>query len=195
MANGIDIIARGLAGSGLTAANLANARIDALPKGVVYKGVVNYYSDLPNNAELGDMYTIKYQGDSGAVPSGAEYVWTTYENVDQWIQITDSIDSELSPTSEHPVQNKAIYAGIQTRVEGLDVAPVSDNDSGVIKIVYLKEEPAQKYNGYLYIIDNPQHFEGEMLVLSKDPEDDYFDGTTLVLVHGGEFDGEIVEFI
>lgn len=195
MASGVDIIARGLAGSGLAAANLANARIDALPRGVSYKGIVDYYNELPNDAELGDMYTVKYQGSSGTVPSGAEYVWTTYEGTDQWLQITDSIDAELSPTSENPVQNKAIYAGIQTRVEGLDVAPVSDNDSGVIKIVYLKEEPAQKYNGYLYIIDNPQYFDGDTLVLSKDPEDDYFDETTLVLIHGGEFNDEVAEFI
>ena len=49
--------------------------IAGLGKGIIYKGAVNYYNDLPNNAELGDCYSILYSGTSGSNPSGAEYVW------------------------------------------------------------------------------------------------------------------------
>lgn len=148
-----DIIARGLAGSGLAAANLANARIDALPKGVVFKGVVDYYKDLPNNAELGDMYSVKYKGESGTTPNGAEYVWTEDSGVAQWVQITDSIDSELDLTSTNPVENKVIAEALLGKVDVLTTAPDSDNDSGRLGIVLLNAEPSDKYDGYVYIIN------------------------------------------
>ncbi len=50
--------------------------ISQLPKGVVLVGTVDYYNDLPNNAEVGDAYTVRYKGTSGTTPSGAEYAWT-----------------------------------------------------------------------------------------------------------------------
>lgn len=49
--------------------------IAGLGKGIVYKGAVNYYNDLPNNASLGDCYSVLYKGTSGSESSGAEYVW------------------------------------------------------------------------------------------------------------------------
>lgn len=40
-------------------------KIENLPHGMQYKGVVLYYDLLPTvNVEIGDMYTIKYQGTS-----------------------------------------------------------------------------------------------------------------------------------
>ena len=61
--------------------------ISQLPNGIVYRGAVNYYNNLPNDAEIGDAYTVKYEGTSGTTPSGQEYVWGEYENVEQWISI------------------------------------------------------------------------------------------------------------
>ena len=49
--------------------------ISQLPNGIVYRGAVNYYNNLPNDAEIGDAYTVKYEGTSGTTPSGQEYVW------------------------------------------------------------------------------------------------------------------------
>ena len=63
------------------------AAIAALPKGVIYKGAVSYESDLPNNAEVGDCYTVKYKGSSGSVPDGKEVVWGSYEGTEQWITL------------------------------------------------------------------------------------------------------------
>ena len=44
----------------------------AAAAGLRYKGAVNYYSDLPNNAEIGDAYTVLYAGSSGSVADGTE---------------------------------------------------------------------------------------------------------------------------
>ena len=48
--------------------------ITGLGKGIIYKGAVDYYKDLPNNALIGDCYSILYKGESGTTPSGAEYI-------------------------------------------------------------------------------------------------------------------------
>jgi len=44
-----------------------DSKIDALPKGVVYKGSVANEASLPTNATKGDAYT--------ALDTGNEYVW------------------------------------------------------------------------------------------------------------------------
>ena len=47
----------------------------SLMGGVRYQGEVDYYNNLPNDAEEGDAYTVKYSGTSGSDPDGGEYVW------------------------------------------------------------------------------------------------------------------------
>lgn len=49
--------------------------VQALMGGVHYIGEVNYYNNLPNDAQEGDTYTVKYSGTSGSDPDGSEYVW------------------------------------------------------------------------------------------------------------------------
>lgn len=49
--------------------------IAALGKGVIYKGAVNYYDDLPNNPNEGECYTVLYKGTTGSNPYNMEYVW------------------------------------------------------------------------------------------------------------------------
>lgn len=61
--------------------------LSELPKGSIYRGAVDYQSDLPNDAEIGDTYTVKYQGTSGAVPDGTEYIWGPYEGTNVWISL------------------------------------------------------------------------------------------------------------
>lgn len=47
----------------------------SLMGGVHYRGSVSYYTDLPNNPQEGDSYTVKYAGTSGSVADGTEYTW------------------------------------------------------------------------------------------------------------------------
>lgn len=56
--------------------------------GLKYKGAVNYYSDLPNDTEIGDAYTVLYAGSSGTVPDGTEYVWGELSGTAQWIDFS-----------------------------------------------------------------------------------------------------------
>ena len=68
-----DIIAQGMAGSAMKAVQQAINRIEGLPAGVIYKGSVDYYNNLPANPTLGEAYTVKYTGTSGTILFGAEY--------------------------------------------------------------------------------------------------------------------------
>lgn len=77
-----------------------DAAINNLPKGIVFKGSVNYYSDLPNNAEIGDCYTVLYSGTSGSDPSGIEYVWglNTETSTEEWIAIGPDLSDYVKNT-------------------------------------------------------------------------------------------------
>ena len=48
--------------------------IDGMARSLIYRGAVDYYKDLPSNADLGECYTVRYKGESGTEVSGAEYV-------------------------------------------------------------------------------------------------------------------------
>lgn len=54
--------------------NYTDTVINGMAKSLIYKGAVDYYDDLPSNAELGDCYTVRYKGNSGTELFGAEYV-------------------------------------------------------------------------------------------------------------------------
>lgn len=77
--------------------------IEALPNGLVYRGAVNYYKDLPTDSnELGDTYSVKYQGETGTTADGNEYAWGEYDGTLQWIKLgvnaytKDEIDEQRS---------------------------------------------------------------------------------------------------
>lgn len=61
--------------------------VEALPRGLVYKGAVNYQNNLPIDAEVGDTYTVLYKGTSGATAWDVEFAWGNYQGVDRWIEI------------------------------------------------------------------------------------------------------------
>lgn len=69
----MDVVTLGAALNG--AKKYTDTSVQALMGGVHYKGEVNYYNNLPNDAEEGDAYTVKYSGTSGSDPDGGEYVW------------------------------------------------------------------------------------------------------------------------
>lgn len=61
--------------------------------GVHYRGSVSYYTDLPNDAEEGDSYTVKYAGTSGSVADGTEYTWGYDTDSQDYAWISFSKDS------------------------------------------------------------------------------------------------------
>lgn len=60
---------------------------ESIGGGLRWKGAVSYYSNLPSDAELGDMWTVLYEGSSGSEQSGDEYAWGTLNGTEQWILI------------------------------------------------------------------------------------------------------------
>ena len=69
----MDVVTLGAALNG--SKKYTDSSVRALMGGVHYKGEVNYYNNLPNDAQEGDTYTVKYLGTSGSDPDGGEYVW------------------------------------------------------------------------------------------------------------------------
>lgn len=94
----MDVVTLALAKKG--AKQYTDTVINNLPKGVVYKGSVNYYNDLPNNANLGDCYTVLYTGTSGTTAFGAEYVWgiNTATSTSEWTQIGQDLTNYVKNT-------------------------------------------------------------------------------------------------
>lgn len=60
--------------------------------GLIWKGAVNYYADLPAVPEVGHCYTVKYLGDSGTEIGGIEYAWGKLDGKLQWIPLGPDID-------------------------------------------------------------------------------------------------------
>jgi hypothetical protein len=67
--------------------NAIATAINLIPKGLVYMGAYNYFSELPTNAKEGEVYTVKYKSTSGTEPDGNEYAWGKYEGTLQWIPL------------------------------------------------------------------------------------------------------------
>lgn len=63
--------------------------------GLIWRGAVNYYADLPTKVEVGDCYTVKYLGDSGTDVGGIEYAWGKLDGKLQWIPLGPDIDIRL----------------------------------------------------------------------------------------------------
>ena len=103
-----------------------NNAIAALPRGLIYKGAVDYYSNLPASPEVGDCYTVRYEGDSGTTPSGKEYAWGPIDNVNQWI--------DLGPDLSGFVEKQTASSGTRAYAFGstgdTSVAISADNANG-----------------------------------------------------------------
>lgn len=136
--------------------------ISQLPKGVSYKGSVDYYNDLPSSSvEVGDCYTVKYKGTSGTDPDGTEYVYGPDGGTNTWIPLgpenpestTNKVTeiTDQSTNTEYP-SAAAVNSFVAEGLPYLTTAPTEDNTSGKLKVVVLDSEPATKYDGYLYMI-------------------------------------------
>ena len=108
---GVDIVARGMAANAGTKVDETAQKIDAFTQGFSFKGEVDYYSDLPNDAEVGDLYIVKYQGSSGTEPDGNQYAWGESGGTETWIPITEEIYTRVGDL-ETDVE------GLQTTVYG-----------------------------------------------------------------------------
>lgn len=89
----MDVVTLALAKKG--AKQYTDEVIEGIGRGISYKGAVNYYNDLPNNAAIGDCYSVLYKGTSGSVSSGAEYIWGKVNNQGSatWIQLGEDVDT------------------------------------------------------------------------------------------------------
>ena len=52
-----------------------DAAIAGLGKGIIYKGAVDYYNNLPNSPQEGDCYTVLYKGTTGTDSYNMEFIW------------------------------------------------------------------------------------------------------------------------
>lgn len=105
-------------------------KIDATALGIKYKGEVNYYADLPNNAEIGDAYTVKYAGSSGTTPDGTEYVWGAVSGVNQWINFSKDSYSKAEVDALLALkQNVLTTSQLAAANSGIDSAKVAQYDS------------------------------------------------------------------
>lgn len=81
--------------------------------GVHYRGSVNYYTDLPNNAQEGDSYTVKYAGTSGSIADGTEYTWGYDTDLEDYTWISFSKDAYSKAETD------ALFATEQTKTVGM----------------------------------------------------------------------------
>lgn len=65
----------------------------SLMGGVHYRGSVNYYANLPDDAQEGDSYTVKYAGTSGSIADGTEYTWGYDTDLEDYTWISFSKDA------------------------------------------------------------------------------------------------------
>ncbi len=85
----------------------------SLMGGVHYRGSVNYYADLPNDAQEGDSYTVKYAGASGSIADGTEYTWGYDTDLEDYTWISFSKDAYSKAESD------ALLAAEQAKTVGM----------------------------------------------------------------------------
>ena len=98
----------------------------SLMGGVRYQGEVDYYADLPNNAEVGDAYTVKYSGTSGTDLDGTEYTWGLNHQTQQYSWIDFSKDSYTKTETNNLLAGKQ---GVIDSTHKLDADLVDDSTS------------------------------------------------------------------
>ena len=112
----------------------------SLMGGVRYQGEVDYYNNLPNDAEEGDAYTVKYSGTSGSDPDGGEYVWGKNQQGDfGW--------RDFSKDCYTKTETNSLLSGKQNTIDSghkLDADLVDDNNA-TNKFVTAAEK--QTWNG------------------------------------------------
>lgn len=110
-------------------------KIDAAALGIKYKGEVNYYADLPNSAEIGDAYTVKYAGSSGTTPDGTEYVWGTVSGTNQWINFSKDSYTKAEVDALLALKQNALSStqlnAVNSGIESTKVAQIETNKNNI----------------------------------------------------------------
>ena len=125
----MDVVTLALAKKG--AKQYTDTAIAGLGKGVNYKGAVNYYNDLPNNATEGDAYTVRYKGTSGTTAFNAEFVKVSTN----WVQLgPESISDELGDITTLTTTTKTSAVAAINEVNGQigDIAAILDDINGEV---------------------------------------------------------------
>lgn len=117
----------------------------SLMGGVHYRGSVNYYANLPNDAQEGDSYTVKYAGASGSIADGTEYTWGYDTDLEDYAWISFSKDAySKAETDDTFVKKVDEYNAGKTVPKGTTV-----NFRGQ---TYTVESNAEIFNSYNYNI-------------------------------------------
>lgn len=66
-------------------------QIKAVGYGMTFKGAVNYYTNLPSSASVGDVYIVLYTGSSGNKPLRAVYAYGSSGGSYQWIPVSTGV--------------------------------------------------------------------------------------------------------
>lgn len=111
-------------------------KIDAAALGIKYKGEVNYYADLPNSAEIGDAYTVKYSGSSGTTPDGTEYVWGTVSGTNQWINFSKDSYTKAEVDALLTLKQNALSStqldAVNSGIDSTKVAQIETNKNNIL---------------------------------------------------------------
>lgn len=91
-----------------------NQVTQSLMGGVHYRGSVSYYTDLPNDANEGDSYTVKYAGTSGSVADGTEYTWGYDTDVQDYAWISFSKDAYSKAETDALLAEKQTQINLNT---------------------------------------------------------------------------------
>lgn len=130
----MDIVTLGAALNGSKA--YTDQVTQSLMGGVHYRGSVSYYGDLPNDAEEGDSYTVKYAGTSGTIADGTEYTWG-YDTDSQdfaWISFSKDTYSKAEIDNKLVGSNIALTGYTKGTTAKQDVSPTDNVNQGLGKI-------------------------------------------------------------
>lgn len=130
----MDIVTLGAALNGSKA--YTDQVTQSLMGGVHYRGSVSYYRDLPNDAEEGDSYTVKYAGTSGTIADGTEYTWG-YDTDTQdfaWISFSKDTYSKAEIDNKLVGSNIALTGYTKGTTAKQDVSPTDNVNQGLGKI-------------------------------------------------------------
>lgn len=116
-----------------------DSKIDAFPRGLIWRGEVDYFQNLPANPEEGDCYTVKFSDAGGSEADGTEYAWGNSSGTMKWISLGPDISCKMDKAKNAPEGNIAVFdaAGnvVDSGKSGDDISPVSFSvKSGVLYI-------------------------------------------------------------
>ena len=112
----------------------------SLMGGVHYRGSVNYYADLPNNAQEGDSYTVKYAGTSGSITDGTEYTWGYDTDLEDYTWISFSKDAYSKAETnvlldgKQPVLTSTQLFAVNSGINSTKVAQIEVNKNDILSI-------------------------------------------------------------